>query len=243
MTDLAQANQKRWKEMTVNPSQEKTFKAIANKLSAPDAVKRYKAISAKTGVPWQVIAVIHYREANQDWNANLAQGDPWNRKSIHVPAGRGPFPSFEDAAYDALTNCAPFAAHNKDWSAGGTLALLEKYNGLGYANRGLPSPYLWAGTNQYKAGKFIRDGVFSPTAVDKQLGCAGILHEMGMFSSVGAEHTGAAGAVIAGTAVAYQHPHEWGWYLAGTIVLALLVYSGIKFIKGKTDVASTPTQG
>lgn len=242
MTTLTQANQKRWSEVVINPSQEKEFKAIASRLSAPEAVKRYKSVSAKTGVPWQVIAVIHYREASQNWASNIAQGDPWNRKSTHVPAGRGPFPSWEDAAYDALTNCAPYAAHNKDWSVGGTLALLEKYNGLGYANKGLPSPYVWAGTNQYKSGKYIRDGVFSATTVDTQLGVAGILKEMGMFSKISAEHTGAAGAVIAGGAIAYHNPHEWGWYLAGTVVAALLIYSAIKYIKGKTNVASIPSQ-
>lgn len=239
MTDLAQANQKRWVQMTINPAQEKEFKAIANKLSEPSAVKRYKAISAKTGVPWQVIAVIHYREANQNWASNLAQGDPWNKKSIHVPAGRGPFPSFEDAAYDALTNCPPFAAHNKDWSVGGTLALLEKYNGLGYANKGLPSPYVWSGTNQYKSGKYIRDGVFSATTVDKQLGVAGILKKMGMFSTIGAEHGTAGAVVIAGAAVAQNNPHHWHWILLGTIAIAILGYVIVKAIKlGKTINAS-----
>ena len=83
-----------------------------------------------------------------DWQS-LAQGDPWNRVSVHVPAGRGPFKSWEDAAVDALVNCSPYAARNKDWSIGGTLTMLEQYNGLGYAARGRPSPYVWSGTDQY----------------------------------------------------------------------------------------------
>lgn len=29
------------------------------------------------------------------------------------------------------------------------LAKLEQYNGLGYAARGRPSPYIWSGTDQY----------------------------------------------------------------------------------------------
>jgi lysozyme family protein len=67
---------------------------------------RYVAVSDKTGVPWFVIAVIHEREASQSWRANLAQGDPWNRVSVHVPKGRGPFKSWEDAivAADSLVN-------------------------------------------------------------------------------------------------------------------------------------------
>ncbi|CCE04148.1 conserved hypothetical protein [Bradyrhizobium sp. STM 3843] len=79
---------------------------------------------------------------------------------------------------DALVNCAPHAAHWKDWSAGGALTLLEQYNGLGYARRGVPSPYVWAGTNQYQSGKYVRDGVYDPAVVDRQLGCAGLLMAM-----------------------------------------------------------------
>jgi lysozyme family protein len=129
-------------------------------------------------VPWAFIAVAHERECSQDWAGSLAQGDPWNKISIHVPAGRGPFKSWEEAAVDALVNCAPHAASNKDWSVGGTLTMLEQYNGLGYASRGVPSPYVWAGTDQYRSGKFVRDGVYDPSAVDGQLGCAGLLMAM-----------------------------------------------------------------
>src|SRR5262245_2831010 len=157
------------------------FNLVAKRLSAPAAVARYKAVEGKTGVPWWFIAVVHEREASQSWAANIAQGDPWNRRSTHVPAGRGPFRSWEDAAYDALVNCAPHAARNKDWSPGGALAMLEQYNGLGYYRKGIPSPYIWAGTNQYTKGKYVADGVFDPNAVDKQLGCAGLLISMGVF--------------------------------------------------------------
>jgi hypothetical protein len=97
---------------------------------------------------------------------------------VHVPAGRGPFVSWEAAAVDALVNCAPYVARNMDWSIGSTLTTLEKYNGLGYAARGLPSPYLWSGTDQYKSGKYVRDGFFDPNTVDGQLGCVGLLKAM-----------------------------------------------------------------
>jgi lysozyme family protein len=107
-------------------------------------------------VPWFVIAVIHERECSQSWSRSIAQGDPWDKKSTHVPAGRGPFKSWENAAVDALVNCAPYAARNKDWSIGGILTLLEQYNGLGYASKGLPSPYVWSGTDIYVAGQVCR---------------------------------------------------------------------------------------
>jgi lysozyme family protein len=175
MTSLAvltQANAKRWSQA----QRIRDFTVVARRLAAAKA--RYQAVSSRTGVPWFVIAVIHERECSQNWIGSLAQGDPWNEISAHVPAGRGPFRSWEEAAVDALANCAPYAARWTDWSAGGALTLLERYNGLGYANRGVPSPYVWAGTDQYRSGKYVRDGVYDPTAVDRQPGCAGLLMAM-----------------------------------------------------------------
>jgi lysozyme family protein len=82
--------------------------------------------------------------------------------STHVPAGRGPFTSWEDAAFDALAMCPPFASRNKDWSPGGALTMLERYNGLGYAAKGVPSPYIWSGTDQYVSGKYVADHIYDP---------------------------------------------------------------------------------
>jgi lysozyme family protein len=169
LANLRAANEKRWAVAKLT----RPFNSAAERLLA--AKSRYQAVEAKTGVPWFVIAVIHERESSQLWSASLAQGDPWNKVSTHVPKGRGPFKSWEEAAIDALVNCAPYAARNKDWSVGGALLMLEQYNGLGYATKGVPSPYLWAGTDQYVAGKYVRDGVYDTTAVDKQLGCAGMI--------------------------------------------------------------------
>jgi lysozyme family protein len=180
MTDLAKlraANEARWAAMRVTGAVT-AIDATARRLVAPDAKARYQAVTARTGVPWFIIAVIHEREASQSWASNIAQGDPWNRASVHVPKGRGPFRSWIEAAVDALVNCAPYAARNKDWSAGGALTLLESYNGLGYANKGIPSPYIWASTDQYEKGKYVADGVFDPNAVDKQIGCAALLRRM-----------------------------------------------------------------
>jgi len=169
---LSRANATRWQ----NAKLTRNFTNIAKSLVAAKA--RYQAVEAKTGVPWFIIAVIHERESSQDWSRSLAQGDPWNKVSIHLPKGRGPFKSWEEAAIDALVNCSPYAARWKDWTAGGTLCLLEQYNGLGYFSKGIPSPYIWSGTDQYVAGKYVRDGVFDPDVIDKQLGCAGLIRTM-----------------------------------------------------------------
>jgi lysozyme family protein len=171
---LAAANAKRW----ANAKLTRNFDTVARRLVASSAKARYREVAAKTGVPWAVVAVIHERECSQDWRGSIAQGDPWDCVSVHVPAGRGPFKSWEEAAIDALVYCVPYAARNRDWSIGGALTKLEEYNGLGYAARKLPSPYIWSGTDQYTAGKYVRDGIYDPNAVDRQLGCAGLLLAM-----------------------------------------------------------------
>jgi lysozyme family protein len=168
---LARANAKRWAD--ARPTRKAEAAKVAMRLYK--ARQRYQAVARETGVPWPAIAVIHERESSQDWRASLAQGDPWDRVSVHVPAGRGPFVSWEAAAIDALVKCPPFLARHKDWSIAAALTALETYNGIGYAARGVPSPYLWAGTNQYRAGKYVRDGVYDPNKVDPQLGCAALM--------------------------------------------------------------------
>lgn len=150
--------------------------AQAAKLMANRA--RYEAVSARTGVPWDVIGVIHYRESSGSFAGVLHNGQKiigTGRKTTLVPKGRGPFSSWEEAAVDALMNCHPYAGRNTDWSIAGTLDVLERYNGLGYRRMGLPSPYLWAGTDQYSRGKFVADSKYDPNHVDRQLGAAALL--------------------------------------------------------------------
>lgn len=180
MTDLIAlkaANAKRWAnaKLTRGPEFSKpAAKAFANKA-------RYVSIAKRAGMPeigWLFIACAHYRESSQDFTKNLGQGDPLNQVTKHIPAGRGPFlgpTAFEDGAVDALVNCAPYAARLTDWSVAGMLTNLERYNGIGYAAKGRPSPYIWSGTDQYSTGKYVADGVYDPNTVDRQLGCAGLI--------------------------------------------------------------------
>jgi lysozyme family protein len=199
MTDivaLKAANLARWQAAQILPSWLDVLDTVAHRLVAAKA--RYQTVEAKTGVPWAIIAVIHQRESSQSWSASLAQGDRWDRESIHVPAHRGPFPSWEAAAEDALIICPPHAAAWKDWSIGGALTLLEQYNGLGYARGPFDhatqhqyppqaSPYIWSATDQYHSGKYIADGHFDPNAVDHQTGCAALLKRMILLDSSIAE--------------------------------------------------------
>jgi lysozyme family protein len=190
MTDLQAlraANAKRWNAASVTPGLIHLIDGVSQHLVV--AKPRYQAVEAETSVPWAVIAVIHERESSQSWQASLAQGDRWDHVSIHVPAHRGPFSSWEAAAEDALVICPPHAANWHDWTIGGALTLLEQYNGLGYASGPVDhatghqyppqaSPYIWASTDQYHSGKYIADGHFDPNAIDHQIGCAALLARM-----------------------------------------------------------------
>lgn len=171
------ANLDRWNRAKFTRSTQ--INARATKIEA--ARSRYEAVSRKTGVPWDVIGVIHYRESSGSFAGVLHNGQKiigTGKKTTLVPKGRGPFSSWEDAAVDALMNCHPYAGKNKDWSIAGTLDMLERYNGLGYRKKGLPSPYLWAGTDQYTKGKYVADGKYDPNHVDKQLGVAALLMKL-----------------------------------------------------------------
>jgi len=239
MTDLAKlrtANAARWSAMRVT-GKATTIDAVARRLIAPAAKAHYQAVEARTGVPWWFIAVVHEREASQKWSANIAQGDPWNRESTHVPAGRGPFNSWEDAAFDALVMCPPYASRNKDWSSGGALTMLEQYNGLGYAGKGVPSPYIWSGTDQYVSGKYVADHVYDPDVVDRQLGCAALIRRMAALDpSVmvaaskpppGAPTKKAAAAVVVTGAVAATVAHSAGHPLWIIVAIGVTVFGAL----------------
>lgn len=156
------------------------------------------AISGKR-IPWGVIAVIDEREHDPPFglcNSFLGNGQSLGRVTTIEPKGQGPFlhgdgdtplhGPFYRGALVALLDCAPRLGHWTDWSPGGALTGLTAYNGYGYDNKGLPSAYIWAATDQYVRGKYIADGVWSPTAVDQQLGCAALLRYMsGLDASVG----------------------------------------------------------
>lgn len=132
----------------------------------------YDQVEAATGIPWYAVAAWDMREESFRHDKYLGNGDPLNRKSVHVPAGRGPFATWYAGAIDALT--LEGFAKIKHWDIVTTLIESEIYNGSGYKARGIPSPYVYAGTSIQVAGKFIKDGVYSSTTWDTQPSCAGL---------------------------------------------------------------------
>lgn len=222
--ELIRLNQERWDKAHIPASKGPAFKAVADVLMKPENRLRYERVANSLKqqgytIPWWFIAVAHYREAGFDlqtnsprWDTYLGNGQALNKKTTLVPAGRGPFSTWEEGAVDALVHAHPYAAKNKDWSIGGSLTKLEEYNGLGYFNRGRPSPYIWAGTDQYVKGKYVADGKYNPNYIDKQLGCAGILKFMGVFkTTLGGGTLAGASAVVATTAAAASSTSWWNY--------------------------------
>lgn len=163
-----------WRRATVRPECHADAKAVAERALRDRA--RYQAIESKTGVPWFWIACIHDRESGGDFRGVLHNGEHiigTGRKTSLVPAGRGPFATWEEAAIDALT--FDKVAAIRDWSIERCLYQFEAYNGWGYTTRGVNSPYVWAGTSLQEPGKFTSDRHFDPSAMDTQLGCAAVL--------------------------------------------------------------------
>jgi lysozyme family protein len=154
---------------------DKELQRLSDKIKLSEAMYRSVGI-----VPWQMVAVIHVREAGEQdigrWLCVLHNGEKivgTDKKTHLVPAGRGPFHDWVSASVDAL-RLQGF--HNySDWSVARVLWALEPFNGYGYRNKGLRSPYLWASTNHQQKGKYVADGVFDSSVMDSQIGCAALL--------------------------------------------------------------------
>jgi lysozyme family protein len=177
MKRLLPLNRQRWDSAQLL----KSMLPYANRAAAVILAHRarYENIGMQTGVPWYIIGVKHLREANNDFRGVLHNGEKivgTGRKTRLVPAGKGPFSTWEEAALDAIRLMG--LDRVKDWSIERALYECERFNGFGYFHKGLPSPYVWSGTTVYVRGKYVRDGVFDPNAVDQQLGCAIVLKRL-----------------------------------------------------------------
>ena len=170
----------RWNSATVSPLHHKGVRLIVDR-----AVRwwpRYEVVSATSGVPSSTIAVLHNMECGQA-ETNLCNGDSLRQRTWEVPEGRPPPPArppfkWEFAACDALAYDHMGAV---DWDhLGSALNAIEGYNGWGNAlyHPGTPSSYIVGGTNLQRPGRFIRDHVWSSTAMSGQIGAIPIWKEL-----------------------------------------------------------------
>ena len=183
-------------QAVVKPEKLFEVQGIVKKIN--EGKSKYEDVAATlgNGIHWWFIGVVHFMEAGLFYpnhsRYHLHCGDTLTGRTTHIPKGRpkanpgnGKFPpsssnpySWKESALDALS----FMGYDKikDWSIENCLNLFEKYNGLGYKKRGLPSPYLWSYTQYYVKGKYTLDGKYDPEAVSKQSGVAAILKVMGI---------------------------------------------------------------
>lgn len=149
---------------------------------------RYQNVEDQLGIKWYFIAAIHYRETSLSFKAAFHNGDPiigTGKTTTHVPAGRGPFDTWEESVIDACKLLKLDQITN--WDIYACLAIAERYNGFGYRKQhnengdGEYTPYVWAGTNNSdETGKYAADGKFDPLAVEKQMGVAAIFKGLGL---------------------------------------------------------------
>lgn len=172
-----------WSKASITPSKMSQVQSAANKIMSFKSM--YDEVEQATLVPWYVTGVIDMREESFNHNGYLGNGDPLNKKTVHVPRGRGPFKTWFDGAIDAFQisgwSRLPSGAH---WDIVTALIKLEAYNGEGYNHMGIRSPYVWAATNMQQHGKYTADGHFDPNAIDSQLGCAAVLLALKQFHGV-----------------------------------------------------------
>lgn len=161
-----------WRSIAIKPGKDAVnTEFYAKKIIAEEA--QYRAVERGTGVPWFFVGALHMRESGCDFHGVLHNGEKiigTGRRTRLVPAGRGPFNSWHEAAIDALELKG---LQKIDWSID-TISRMgyegERFNGLGYIGKGVNSAYLWAGSNLEQPGKYVADHVWDKDFDDPQIG-------------------------------------------------------------------------
>lgn len=143
-------------------------------------MKAYKQASVLTGIPWQIIGVLHGLEGQFDFSRQVFNGEKWNQKTTIVPKNKGPWESWLESTEDALRDTDTIST----WGVMDTAHFFESWNGMGYYNKGIYTPYLWSYLAPYAqqgGGKYVSDGKFDRNAVSKQVGAITQLLHSGYF--------------------------------------------------------------
>lgn len=188
----------------IRPERADLVRRTANRLLAN--APRYQAVSDTLGgtIPWFVIGIIHSLESSFSFTRHLHNGDPLGQRTVNEPRGRPgtgspPF-TWEESAADALSVTKKLD-RVPAWPLEVMLDRLERYNGAGYANMGMTSPYLWSFSQHWTKGKFVEDHKFDPEAPSSQCGAGVLLRHL---VDTGAITLAAGGATSAGIALGLQ---------------------------------------
>jgi lysozyme family protein len=172
---------KRWSTIKIKPSFEVEVNLLVMRYQRNKS--RYETVEhmRSNGVPAPIAFCLHYRESDNDFTCHPHEGSSLAHRTRYVPKGRLPAPKeppykWEVSAEDAYYVCDHLEGNWSNISF--AFDTMERFNGLGYRKRGVLSPYIYSGTQFYTGGKFVSDGRFSSTALDKQLGCLAILKRL-----------------------------------------------------------------
>ncbi len=167
-----------WDKAVIQEGDADNARKVASRIFANK--DRYIKVAERISHPelWPLIGALHDREDGGNFSGVLHNGEHiigTGRKTSLVPAGRGPFSTWENSAVDALTMPGKEWHKIDSWPIARWLYEAEKFNGFGYYSRGINSPYVWSGTSLQQRGKYVADGVWSANAWDNQLGVAVVL--------------------------------------------------------------------
>lgn len=169
-----------WTSMEISEPWRRRASTIVDKLIV--AQQEYVKAVKGTQVPWWFIGVIHSLESDLDFKSHLHNGDSLRARTIRKPPGRPPTPDPPYSWYQSAADAISLKDFHliQDWSLASTLYNWHRYNGIAneYKRRGIPTPYLWSGSQHYVKGKYVSDGDFDPDAVSKQVGGAVLLRTL-----------------------------------------------------------------
>jgi lysozyme family protein len=150
------------------------YKAVSDNLAA----KGYK-------INPEQLAAMHWREGSGSMTKSIANGNSitsYVRKDGLDSAGSSsnsyaPTDNWVDHSTEVIEHKLiqkyGSGAKQKDFTQNAQFYdFAERFNGMGYRQKGVASPYVWSGTDQYSGGKYVKDGVYDPNYRDQQLGVA-----------------------------------------------------------------------
>jgi lysozyme family protein len=181
LPEVYAANEKKLSE--IHPDLTKEQQADVNLFLAryKKNAEHYEKLAHQAHVPPELIAALHWREADGQFDRYLHQGDKLGRKARNEPTDIPLFgkDQFDQAAVHAIgrfgktRDALGLTEDSNDMAAMATYA--EYYNGLGYYNNGHTNPYVFSGTDQYKGGKYVADHKYDPKAKDQQVGVVALI--------------------------------------------------------------------
>ena len=166
----------------IRPECEHILQITAERLLHDEPV--YARIYEATGVPIAFLMALSEREMSGNLHCYLGNGQRLTRRTTIVPKGRGPFPDSPDGffagAVDALRldGLDKFITEFGEWTKPLACYASEDWNGWGYRQFKIPSPYVFGGTTVQEPGKYIRDHQYDPGLMDPQLGTFAIMTKL-----------------------------------------------------------------